>query len=67
MIGVLCECFHVIGLLLAKSVDSDQTPRCAASELDLHRLHTVKTLKIGTARLTTVVVLHIKQFDFTMQ
>ena len=28
---------------------------------------TVKTLKIGTPRLTTVVVLNIKQFDFTMQ
>ena len=28
---------------------------------------TVKTLKIGTPRLTTVVVVNIKQFDFTMQ
>ena len=28
---------------------------------------TVKTLKIGTPRLTTVVVLNIKQYDFTMQ
>ena len=28
---------------------------------------TVKTLKIGTPRLTTVVVFNIKQFDFTMQ
>ena len=28
---------------------------------------TVKTLNIGTPRLTTVVVLNIKQFNFTMQ
>ena len=28
---------------------------------------TVKTLKIGTPSLTTVVVVNIKQFDFTMQ
>ena len=28
---------------------------------------TVKTLNIGTPRLTTVVVLNIKQFDFTTQ
>ena len=28
---------------------------------------TVKTLKIGTPRLTTVVVLNIKQFNSTMQ
>ena len=28
---------------------------------------TVKTLNIGTPRLTTKVVLHIKQFNFTMQ
>ena len=28
---------------------------------------TVKTLKIGTPRLTTVFVVNIKQFDFTMQ
>ena len=31
------------------------------------QLFTVKTLKIGTPRLTTIVVLNIKQFDFTMQ
>ena len=30
-------------------------------------LSTVKTLNIGTPRLTTVVVLNIKQFNFTMQ
>ena len=29
--------------------------------------NTIKTLKIGTPRLTAVVVLNIKQFDFTMQ
>ena len=29
--------------------------------------NTVKTLNIGTPRLTTVVVLNIKQFDLTMQ
>ena len=28
---------------------------------------TVKTLNIGTPRLTTVFVLNIKQFNFTMQ
>ena len=28
---------------------------------------TVKTLKIGSPRLTTVVIFNIKQFDFTMQ
>ena len=28
---------------------------------------TVKTLKIGTPRLTTVAVLNIKQYDFTIQ
>ena len=28
--------------------------------------NTIKTLKIGTPRLTTIVVLNIKQFDFTM-
>ena len=28
---------------------------------------TVKTLIVGTPRLTTVVVLNIKQFNFTMQ
>ena len=28
---------------------------------------TVKTLNIGTPRLTTIVVLNIKQFNFTMQ
>ena len=28
---------------------------------------TVKTLNIGTSRLTTVVVLNIKQFNFTMK
>ena len=28
---------------------------------------TVKTLNIGTPRLTTVVVLNIKQFNFTMK
>ena len=28
---------------------------------------TVKTLKIGTPRPTTVDVLNLKQFDFTMQ
>ena len=27
----------------------------------------VKTLNIGTPRLTTIVVLNIKQFNFTMQ
>ena len=31
------------------------------------RMTTVKTLNIGTPRLTTVVVLNIKQFNFTMQ
>ena len=31
------------------------------------RGNTVKTLKIGTPRLTTLVVLNIKQFDFIMQ
>ena len=30
-------------------------------------IDTVKTLNIGTPRLTTVVVLNIKQFNFTMQ
>ena len=30
-------------------------------------LYTVKTLKIGTPRLTTIFVVNIKQFDFTMQ
>ena len=29
-------------------------------------MFTVKTLNIGTPRLTTVVVLNIKQFNFTM-
>ena len=29
--------------------------------------NTVKTLKIGTPRLTTVVVLNIKHYDFSMQ
>ena len=29
--------------------------------------NTVKTLNIGTPRLTTVVFLNIKQFNFTMQ
>ena len=28
---------------------------------------TVKTLKIGTPRPTTVAILNIKQYDFTMQ
>ena len=28
---------------------------------------TVKTLNIGTSKLTTVVVLNIKQFNFTMK
>ena len=42
-------------------------------QLDLKFIHsvscaiTVKTLKIGTPRLTTVAVLNIKQYDFTMQ
>ena len=31
------------------------------------RHFTVKTLNIGTPRLITVVVLNIKQFDFTMK
>ena len=31
------------------------------------KFSTVKTLNIGTPRLTTVVVLNIKQFNFTMQ
>ena len=30
-------------------------------------INTVKTLNIGTPRLTTVVVLNIKQFNFTMK
>ena len=29
--------------------------------------YTVKTLNIGTPRLATVVVLNIKQFNFTMK
>ena len=29
--------------------------------------YTVKTLKIGTPRLTAIIVLNIKQFDFIMQ
>ena len=29
--------------------------------------HTVKTLNIGTPRLTSIVVLKIKQFNFTKQ
>ena len=29
--------------------------------------NTIKTLKIGTPRLTTIVVINIKQFNFTMQ
>ena len=34
---------------------------------DIIKLTTVKTLNIGTPRLTTVVVLNMKQFNFTMQ
>ena len=61
------------------SVDPDQMPHSAASELSLHCLHmsptqvsslkqvTVKTLNIGTPRPATVVVLNIKQFNFTMK
>ena len=30
-------------------------------------LITVKTLNVGTPRQTTIVVLNIKQFDFTLQ
>ena len=30
-------------------------------------VNTVKTLNIGTPRLTIIVVLNIKQFNFTMQ
>ena len=35
--------------------------------VDFASLTTVKTLKIGTPRLTIVVVVNIKQFEFTMQ
>ena len=35
--------------------------------LTLYQPVTVKTLNIGTPRLTTIVVLNIKQFNFTMQ
>ena len=31
-----------------------------------YSIYTVKTLKIGTPRLTTVAVLNIKQYDFTV-
>ena len=37
------------------------------SILCYHTFITVQTLNIGTPRLTTVVVLNIKQFNFTMQ
>ena len=36
-------------------------------DLTNESLNTVKTLNIGTPRLTTIVVLNIKQFNFTMQ
>ena len=42
-------------------------------QFDLKFIHsvacaiTIKTLKIGTPRLTNVAVLHMKQYDFTMQ
>ena len=51
----------------ANSADPDQMPRFVASELGLRCLHTVKTLNIGTPRPATVVVLNIKQFNFTMK
>ena len=36
-------------------------------EVNVKTTYTVKTLNIGTPRLTTVVVQNIKQFNFTMQ
>ena len=36
-------------------------------EKALSNMSTVKTLNIGTARPATVVVLNIKQFNFTMK
>ena len=49
------------------SADPDQMPPAAASDLGLHCLPTVKTLNIGTPRPATIVVLIIKQFNFTMK
>ena len=37
------------------------------AKLSLRWSITVKTLKIGTPRLTIVAVFNIKQYDFTMQ
>ena len=37
------------------------------SWLKFLKMHTVKTLNIGTPRPATVVVLYIKQFNFTMK
>ena len=36
---ILLPCFIVIAILNANSVDPDQTPRSAASDLGLHCLH----------------------------
>ena len=53
--------------MLRNTVDPDQMLHDVVSDLGLHFLPTVITLNIGTPRPATVVVLNIKQFNFTLK
>ena len=58
----LCKVFHVITDLSLYMRGSFYSFSWV-----FRKLHTIKTLNIGTPRPATVVVLNLKQFNFTMK
>ena len=53
---------------MVKSIDPNQTPHTAASDLGLHflQMHTVFSLKIGTLNLPTIPVLEFEPVHYTI-